>query len=86
MSKRYQYHNSARARATHYENLYETQNGLCAICRKHFNRLSIDHDHETGMIRELLCHTCNYMLGNAKDSVLILERAIEYIVKHRTYP
>jgi hypothetical protein len=55
-----------------YEEMYEVQAGLCAICElpeKAKNpigaiaRLSIDHDHETGEVRGLLCRGCNHILG-----------------------
>jgi hypothetical protein len=55
-----------------YEEMYEIQAGLCAICKlpeKAKNpsgaiaRLSIDHDHETGEVRGLLCRGCNHILG-----------------------
>lgn len=80
------YKNSNHARFNHYDDLFHSQSGLCAICRKSVNHKTshIDHDHESGKIRGLLCINCNHLLGQAKDSVLILERAIEYLVKHYT--
>jgi hypothetical protein len=49
-----------------YAELLEKQNYVCAICSrppgKRF-RLSIDHDHDTGIVRGLLCNTCNLSLG-----------------------
>lgn len=64
-----------------YEELYEKQNGKCGICgrdagRRHF---AIDHNHQTGLIRGLLCYRCNVGLGNFKDSVDFLESAIAYL-------
>ena len=61
--------------------LYEAQNGRCAICDETSPKraLSIDHDHETGAIRGLLCGLCNSMLGMAKDSPARLVRAIGYL-------
>ncbi len=47
-------------------------------------RLSVDHNHSSGKIRELLCHNCNVLLGNAKDSIKILQDAISYLKKHET--
>ena len=61
-----------------YELLLSKQGGLCAICRKP-NKLNIDHDHETGKVRGLLCSTCNMMLGHAHDSPLLLEAGIRYL-------
>ena len=59
------------------------QNGACQICKTHqsnFKRkLFVDHCHETGKVRGLLCQYCNTMLGNAKDNVLVLQSAINYL-------
>lgn len=50
-----------------YQDMFEKQKGCCAICGKHqleFKRkLCVDHNHETGTIRGLLCSGCNYSLG-----------------------
>lgn len=43
--------------------------------------LAIDHDHSNGKIRELLCRSCNLMLGNDKDSISTLFNAIIYLEK-----
>jgi hypothetical protein len=59
------------------------QNSSCKICKTHENnlkrRLFVDHCHETGKVRGLLCQYCNTMLGNAKDNVLVLQSAINYL-------
>ena len=59
------------------------QNGTCKICKTHENHLKrklfVDHCHETGKVRGLLCQYCNTMLGNAKDNVLVLQSAINYL-------
>ena len=48
---------------TQYQKLFDAQNGCCAICGKHQSELkktlSVDHNHKTGVIRGLLCNTCN---------------------------
>ena len=66
-----------------YQSLYDSQNGLCAICGKPQSELkealSADHDHVTGKIRGLLCHNCNQFLGYAKDSPIVLASAIKYL-------
>ena len=59
------------------------QGGCCAICgtsdtgkRKAF---AVDHNHDTGKIRGLLCSNCNTGIGNLRDNVELLERAIDYL-------
>ena len=57
----------------------------CAICKKECitgKRLAVDHDHETGKIRDLLCGNCNQGLGKFKDSPQLLDEAAEYLRKH----
>lgn len=77
-----------------YSDLFDLQNGVCAICGKmeikkrpygvgEKDRLSIDHSHKTGQIRGLLCSNCNRGLGCFKDSVEFLFKAIQYL-KERT--
>jgi hypothetical protein len=69
-----------------YNFLFNLQSGCCAICGKHQSaekkRLHVDHDHATGKIRGLLCVNCNSMLGQAKDSINILQNSIEYLKRH----
>lgn len=64
-----------------YESLYEKHNGKCAICLQNNDgrRLSIDHCHETGKIRGLLCRKCNVALGYFRDNTEYLKRAILYL-------
>lgn len=46
--------------------MLETQGGGCAICKRPPKklRLSVDHDHKTGLVRGLLCFGCNSILRN----------------------
>jgi hypothetical protein len=77
-----------------YMRMYETQNGCCDICGqrgdeinggdRRTSTLAVDHCHETGRIRSLLCASCNRGLGLLKDSPDILEKAIAYLRKHST--
>lgn len=67
--------------------LLETQDGLCAICgngetSKDGRQLSVDHNHETGAIRGLLCNRCNPMIGYARDNVAVLQAAIAYLTSY----
>lgn len=52
--------------------------GGCQICGS-FDRICVDHDHETGAIRGALCEWCNMGLGRFKDDSTLLEKAIEYL-------
>lgn len=60
----------------------------CAICGTkdpgYLGSLHIDHDHSTGEVRGLLCHSCNVLLGHARDSVDTLQKAIQYLRNERT--
>uniref|UniRef100_A0A6H1ZAQ2 Putative recombination endonuclease VII n=1 Tax=viral metagenome TaxID=1070528 RepID=A0A6H1ZAQ2_9ZZZZ len=64
-----------------YDKMFMTQHGKCAICGSLPNskRLSIDHDHNTGKVRGLLCVKCNSMLSYAQDDVAILAKAQDYL-------
>lgn len=54
------------------------QGGLCAIC-KEAKATHIDHSHETGRVRGVLCLACNTALGSFRDSPKLLARAIVYL-------
>lgn len=71
-----------------YEYMLEKQSNLCAICGRpevvkskkgNVKELSIDHHHESGRVRGLLCHACNIGLGQFKDDPQLLESAIKYL-------
>ena len=74
-----------------YMELHEKQNGLCGICGQPETvvmygkqmDLAVDHDHDTGKVRGLLCSNCNNGLGRFYDNVELLQNAIEYIEKSR---
>lgn len=67
-----------------YYKILAEQNNVCKICgspdpkSKHMV-FHVDHDHNTGKIRGLLCGNCNLALGNAKDSIVILKSMIQYL-------
>lgn len=70
-----------------YEKLLEEQKGACAICRrkpygKH-KYLYVDHDHDTGKVRGLLCNGCNTGLGGFREKPLHFRRAITYLKRFR---
>lgn len=58
------------------------QGGRCAICRRPPDpgqRLDVDHDHETLVVRGLLCRLCNRMVGCARDDADTLAAAAAYV-------
>jgi hypothetical protein len=61
-----------------YDARFAEQGGLCALCRKQ-PALVVDHDHETGAIRGLLCQQCNRGLGFLGDTIETLLKAVEYL-------
>lgn len=67
----------------YYNILFEKQKGLCLICncpQSSDNRsLCVDHNHETGEVRGLLCDKCNRGLGLFCEDINILNKAIKYL-------
>lgn len=64
----------------------ESQNHKCAICEgvnPDGSMLCVDHDHNTGAVRQLLCRNCNVALGNFRDNPHFCTRAAEYLTKHK---
>lgn len=74
-----------------YDEMRHAQDYKCYICHKHetdisnsgITALNVDHCHETGAIRKLLCMSCNIALGKVNDSIEILQRCIDYIKEHK---
>lgn len=68
-----------------YDGLLERQGGVCAVCgEKREGRLVVDHDHETGKVRGLLCNFCNVALGFFRDDERRVVAAAEYLRAGRT--
>jgi len=64
--------------------MLDLQKGVCAICKQpesRSQRLSVDHDHETGEVRGLLCFACNAGIGFLQDSSDVLNKAKKYLKK-----
>jgi hypothetical protein len=63
--------------------MHEAQEFKCKICGgesdHRYDKLCVDHCHTTGKVRGLLCFSCNVMIGQAKDDVIRLAKAIEYL-------
>lgn len=70
-----------------YAEMLRDQGHVCAICRRpetytqqgSVKALAVDHDHETGAIRGLLCTACNVGIGQLGDDVEVLRAAIRYL-------
>lgn len=71
-----------------YDALWEMQGGICAICKQPETargrngaicELSVDHDHEGGTVRGLLCKACNMGLGQFRDDPARLRAALQYL-------
>jgi hypothetical protein len=68
-----------------YMQLLSHQNDTCAICGRGSNgkrKLFVDHCHNTGTVRGLLCTKCNTVIGMANDSLEIIRRAVKYLEKY----
>ncbi len=75
-----------------YQRMYDAQEGKCAICKKsetamknnsdEVRELGVDHDHDKGFVRSLLCARHNLMIGYSGDSPEILEAAAQYLRRH----
>jgi hypothetical protein len=75
-----------------YWTMFEKQSGRCAICNGpgfsmhptiKRSPLVVDHCHDSGDVRGLLCHNCNRGLGLFQDNQEILQKAIEYLSEER---
>jgi len=74
-----------------YNKMLTEQNGLCAICNKpeirkrkngEMHKLSVDHDHETGIVRGLLCNKCNHGIG-LLGKIDVCLSAYKYLLKYK---
>lgn len=66
-----------------YDALYEAQGGKCVLCGRATGAtraLSVDHDHETGLVRGLLCRPDNDFLGHLRDNPEHAYRVYEYLL------
>lgn len=64
-----------------FNTLWRNQLGCCAICKLplHEKKYRIDHNHQTGVVRGLLCSSCNSAIGLLKDSIPNLVNAMRYL-------
>ena len=77
-----------------YETIIASQNSACPICEveisetlgyKQKRPVVVDHNHDTGEVRGILCSMCNMMLGQARESTTILYKAIVYLSERGAY-
>lgn len=74
-----------------YNEMFEKQNGLCAICFQPEKslykgkpyRLAVDHCHKSSNVRGLLCRDCNQILGKFEEDIQRFHNAIAYIKAHK---
>ena len=74
-----------------YADLFHAQDGVCAICGSpetatragKVKTLAVDHDHETGAVRGLLCSDCNTGIGKLKEDRVVILSAVRYLDSHQ---
>ena len=68
-----------------YNNKLKEQGDVCAICKSDKpggnGDFYVDHNHTTGQVRGLLCHWCNFMIGQSRENPEILSAGIDYLKK-----
>ena len=69
-----------------YNQMFAEQDGCCACCGRHSTeftkRLAVDHDHETGEVRALLCTHCNTAYGSLNENEERIHQLLQY---HRSF-
>jgi len=69
-----------------YETMLEAQNRSCAICKKPASKLTyllhVDHCHDHGHVRGLLCSGCNLYVGYVKNNPEVFANGSEYLKRH----
>jgi hypothetical protein len=67
-----------------YETMFDKQGRVCAICQRprlpNERRFDVDHNHDTGKVRGILCGACNTGLGHFGDDIHLLVRAENYLL------
>ncbi len=68
-----------------YANMLERQHYRCLGCQQDISKnATVDHNHTTGVVRGILCQTCNFALGSAKEDRATLRRLTAYLDYDRT--
>lgn len=61
-----------------YQEMVLEQDGRCYLCEKKYKKLFVDHNHETGKVRKLLCPGCNTAVGYIEKRKGFWDKLIEY--------
>ena len=65
-----------------YIDMIRLQDGKCDICMEYIgDKLVVDHNHQTGKVRGLLCNKCNLTIGMINENISHLFQCITYILK-----
>ena len=78
----HQLRSDTRLNLSEYNAMLKAQDGVCALCRKTCatgRRLAVDHCHDTGRIRGLLCMRCNTAIGALGDTKESIEKVLAYV-------
>ncbi len=75
-----------------YKKMFSQQKGVCAICGEpetakwagKIKPLSVDHNHDTGDVRALLCFKCNMGISQFRENITYMANAIAYIEKYKS--
>ncbi len=77
-----------------YDEMFKLQGGVCALCKQGEStkrrkkgegreRLAVDHCHDTGRVRGLLCFKCNTAIGALGDTEESAKKVVEYLSANR---
>lgn len=64
-----------------YEEMLTAQGGVCAICGEEPKRPCVDHNHNTGQVRGILCHHCNIRLASVENDAYRIP-ALAYLKRY----
>jgi hypothetical protein len=79
--RNYKLHEKYGIDESEFDRLLAEQGGLCAICRSQVGK-QVDHDHQTGAVRGILCLNCNAAMGAFHDNPAEIRAAIAYLEAH----
>lgn len=66
--------------SSEYDSMFMEQGGRCALCRQEPERkLEVDHHHESGQVRKLLCRKCNTLVGFVETHRLLIPAVFDYL-------